>query len=106
MGKISETIKNQVRQQANDLCEYCHASEKWQYVLFTVDHVIPLSQGGTNDLENLALACFYCNRQKSNKTQGTDLETDKNKETGFLECGGAGNFKLRNPVSSVGFWQE
>jgi gluconolactonase len=43
---LSEEIQNQVRQRANYLCEYCHASEKWQYVLFTVDHVIPLSKDG------------------------------------------------------------
>lgn len=59
---ISEDILNQVRQRAQSLCEYCHANEQWQYVPFTVDHIIPLSQGGTNNIENLALACFHCNR--------------------------------------------
>lgn len=24
-----------------ELCEYCHALERWQHVQFTVDHVIP-----------------------------------------------------------------
>lgn len=38
--KIPEDIQKQVRQRANYLCEYCHASEKWQYVAFTIDHVI------------------------------------------------------------------
>jgi HNH endonuclease len=32
---------------------------------FTVDHIVPLAQGGTTILENLALACFHCNRRKS-----------------------------------------
>ncbi|XWK86061.1 MAG: HNH endonuclease [Phormidium sp.] len=64
---ISEATQEQVRQRANYLCEYCHASEQWQYVRFTVDHVIPLSKGGLNSIENLALACFHCNRQKSDK---------------------------------------
>jgi len=35
---------HQIRKRANDLCEYCHTSEKWQYVKFTIDHVIPLIQ--------------------------------------------------------------
>lgn len=33
---------------------------------FEVDHVRPLSRGGTNDRENLACACVSCNTQKSN----------------------------------------
>lgn len=68
----SEETQNQVRQRANFLCEYCHASEQWQYVTFTVDHVIPLNKGGSNSIENLALACFHCNRQKSNKLKAID----------------------------------
>lgn len=69
---ISESTQNQVRQRAKFLCEYCHASEQWQYVSFTVDHVIPLTQGGANSIDNLALACFHCNRQKSDKLKSFD----------------------------------
>lgn len=65
--KFSESIQTQVRQRAKYLCEYCHASEQWQYVPFTVDHIIPLSLGGNDNLENLALACFHCNRRKTNR---------------------------------------
>ncbi|MCF4967318.1 HNH endonuclease [Nostoc sp. CMAA1605] len=54
------------------MCEYCHASEQWQYVSFTVDHVIPLTKGGANSIDNLALACFHCNRQKSDKIKAFD----------------------------------
>lgn len=32
------------------------------------DHVHPLSKGGSNDVENLATACFKCNRSKHAKT--------------------------------------
>jgi hypothetical protein len=66
--KIPEDIQKQVRQGANYLCEYCHASEQWQYVAFTIDHVIPLTTSGADTLDNLALACFHCNRKKSGKT--------------------------------------
>lgn len=31
----------------------------------TIDHVFPLSAGGTNALKNLVLACLKCNRSKS-----------------------------------------
>jgi 5-methylcytosine-specific restriction endonuclease McrA len=72
---LSETSKREIHQRANHLCEYCHTSEWWQSVPFTIDHVIPISLGGSNDLENLALACLTCNIQKSNKIEATDPET-------------------------------
>ena len=65
--KISELIQASVRQRAKYQCEYCHACEQWQYVKFTIDHVVPISKGGTSDPDNLALACFHCNRQKTNR---------------------------------------
>lgn len=73
--KIDPEIQEEVRSRADFLCEYCHTSERWQYVRFTFDHVIPSED---SSLENLALACFHCNRRKSNKTEGIDLETGSN----------------------------
>lgn len=71
------SLQKQVRQRARFLCEYCHTAEQWQYVPFTVDHVIPLKLGGTNDLENLALACFHCNRRKSDRVTAVDPLTNE-----------------------------
>ncbi len=73
--RIAERVRYQVRQRANALCEYCHASEQWQYVRFTVDHVIPLALGGTNKSDNLALACFHCNRRKADRTAAVDPDS-------------------------------
>lgn len=75
--KIPESIQVQVRQRAAYLCEYCHASEQWQYVRFTVDHIVPLSLGGIDDLENLALACFHCNRRKTNRLGANDPQSNQ-----------------------------
>lgn len=33
-----------------------------------VDHVIPKSRGGTDELENLVIACAQCNQSKGHKT--------------------------------------
>lgn len=74
-NKISESIQQQVRERANYLCEFCHANERWQYVKFTVDHVLPVSLGGGDRLENLTLACFHCNRRKTNRLTGIDPES-------------------------------
>jgi HNH endonuclease len=71
-SKLSETLQQQVRDRARHLCEFCHACEKWQYVKFTVDHFIPLSLGGSDQFHNLALACFHCNRRKTNRLTAID----------------------------------
>lgn len=63
---LSDRLREQVRQRARGLCEYCHAIEKWQHTKFTIDHVMPLQKGDDNRFENLALACFHCNHKKSN----------------------------------------
>ena len=65
--KISQFLQRKVRKRANFLCEYCHADERWQFVTFTIDHIIPVSQDGDDSLKNLALACFNCNRCKSDR---------------------------------------
>lgn len=75
--KIPENLREKVRKRAKYLCEYCHTNERWQYVRFTIDHIVPLNEGGETALENLALACFHCNRRKSNKQTAFDTKTNK-----------------------------
>ena len=70
--KFSTDLQFQVRERAGYLCEYCHANESWQHVRFTIDYVIPLDAGGTDDIGNLCLACFPCNRRKSNRLEVND----------------------------------
>ncbi len=75
--KIPPLVREQVRQRAASLCEYCHTDEHWQLVPFTVDHILSTSEGGDDTLENLALACFHCNRHKSDKHSVFDADTQK-----------------------------
>lgn len=45
-------------------CQYCGEFEGDLHC----DHIIPLSRGGTNALDNLVTACKQCNLSKSDKT--------------------------------------
>lgn len=72
---VSSAIRQLVRQRANYLCEYCHSSEEASTALFTLDHLIPQSLNGSDDPENLALACHRCNGRRYNFTTGIDPET-------------------------------
>ena len=42
---------------------------------FEVDHVIAKQHGGLDELSNLALACFRCNRRKGTNVASVDPET-------------------------------
>lgn len=64
-----------VRARAQRRCEYCHADERWQFIRFTMDHVLPQSAGGSNDANNLALACRNCNERRGNRLAGRDQVT-------------------------------
>jgi len=46
----------------NYRCTYCGSEEN-----LSVDHVIPLSKGGEDYIENLVIACRKCNSSKGNK---------------------------------------
>ena len=47
------------------LCSYCNVDVGETY---DVDHVVPTSRGGSDELDNLVLACPTCNRSKGDRT--------------------------------------
>lgn len=59
-----ERIRTEVYFRDDYTCQYCGERGK----KLECDHVIPVSRGGTHDLDNLKTACFKCNRSKRNKT--------------------------------------
>jgi hypothetical protein len=63
-----------VELRADRRCEYCRAPQPVTGIRYHLEHVFPESLGGTDDLENLALACPTCNYSKSNHLLGLDEE--------------------------------
>ncbi len=70
--RISAKLRRLVRQRAQGYCEYCLCPEACATQSHSVEHILPLSRGGTNDEDNLALSCQGCNGSKYNKTQAFD----------------------------------
>jgi HNH endonuclease len=73
---IDDATKEIVRKRAKYLCEYCHSPERISTTRFTVDHLIPKSIGGSDDLNNLAFACRRFNERRYNCVAGYDSETN------------------------------
>jgi 5-methylcytosine-specific restriction endonuclease McrA len=60
---IPKRVRFEVFKRDGFTCQYCGAHPP--SVVLHVDHVHPVSQGGTNDIDNLVTACEACNQGKS-----------------------------------------
>lgn len=60
---------------AGHRCEYCRMHQSLQGASFHIEHIAPLSLGGTDHLDNLAWACPRCNLKKSNRVSLVDPDT-------------------------------
>jgi len=73
--KVDSKLRDAVRERANGRCEYCRLPEVATELAFQVDHIIAEKHRGPTVLENLALACAYCNRFKGTNLSGVDPDT-------------------------------
>ena len=64
-----------VRVRAGGRCEYCLLRQEQTGLTHHVEHIIAKQHGGTDDTENLALACNRCNACKEPNLTGIDAET-------------------------------
>lgn len=46
------------------ICQYCGKRGG----ILELDHIVPFSKGGSDDIDNLATSCRHCNRQKRDKS--------------------------------------
>jgi len=75
---ISKKLRFEVFKKNSFKCIYCGRSAP--DVLLEVDHIIPVSKGGKNDLFNLVTSCFDCNRGKGKKKLSNNDEFNKQRE--------------------------
>src|SRR5437870_13504458 len=69
---ISAQIRAQVRERAQNACEYCHLhQDDSPLAALHVEHIIPKIHGGSDDLDNLALTCIDCNLHKGTNLTGS-----------------------------------
>jgi hypothetical protein len=60
---ITKTIRFEVFKRDGFSCSYCGAHPP--AAILHVDHIHPVSKGGTNEIDNLVTACEACNQGKS-----------------------------------------
>jgi HNH endonuclease len=78
VSQISEAVRARVRASAQDRCGYCQSLQKYVLGILEIEHIIPKAAGGSDEEENLWLACRLCNSYKGIQTQGQDPESDRN----------------------------
>lgn len=75
---ISKRLRYEILRRDANTCRYCGASAP--DVRITVDHVVPVALGGTDDPSNLVAACVDCNAGKSSSTADAALVEDVNEQ--------------------------
>lgn len=63
---LTADMIQEVTEASDGICPYCGETFEDGHI----DHIIPVSKGGTNDRENLVYCCAHCNLSKRDK----DLE--------------------------------
>lgn len=77
MTYISESLRRLVEERANYKCEYCQIQSDLSFYPHEVDHVIALKHRGETRSENLAYACWRCNRYKGSDLGSFDPQTNE-----------------------------
>ncbi|GCL38390.1 MAG: HNH endonuclease [Sphaerospermopsis kisseleviana] len=62
---IPPEVRQYVYQRDKYQCQSCGKTSLETNL--SIDHIIPLSRGGKNDISNLQTLCLTCNQNKTNK---------------------------------------
>src|SRR6266852_4647428 len=70
---MDAATRDLVRRRADDRCEYCRLPQKHSELTHHVEHVVAKQHGGSDEPDNLPLACQRCNLRKGPNLTGIDL---------------------------------
>ena len=73
----SEFLRRSVRSRAGDRCEYCLLRQEHCEFAHHVEHIVARQHVTSENLDNLALACHFCNRKKGPNLTGIDPKTSE-----------------------------
>src|ERR1700733_5146501 len=73
---MDAATRDLVRQRAGDRCEYCRLHQEYSGLRHHIEHITARQHGGSDDLDNLALACHRCNLHKGPNLSAVDPLTD------------------------------
>lgn len=73
-GYIPKELREAIFKRDNYTCQRCGVKEAWN-VQLQIDHIFPVSKGGSDDPENLQTLCANCNQIKSDSLLGINPKT-------------------------------
>ena len=74
---IPPELRRQVAKDGGYRCGYCLTSQRIIGRPMAIDHILPISKGGTSPRDNLWLSCRRCNEFKGSQTHAIDPLTDE-----------------------------
>ncbi len=73
--ELTDVQRQIIRELAGNCCEYCRVSQDDYLAKFQIDHIIPVKHNGSDDIDNLCLACLKCNGFKGPNVAALDPAT-------------------------------
>jgi len=74
---VPSEVRRQVIKRAGNRCEYCRVPQSASLFSFEMEHILSEKHGGLSELDNLALACPFCNRAKGSDVGSLDHVTGR-----------------------------
>jgi len=77
MAYVSDSLRRLIIDRAAQACEYCLLPSSLSFYPHEIDHVIAIKHQGQTSPDNLAYACWRCNRFKGSDLGSFDPDTGK-----------------------------
>jgi len=73
---MDDETREFVRQRAGNRCEYCKIHQRlYPDFTFHIEHIVARQHHGSQEPDNLALACHFCNNKKGPNLSGIDPDS-------------------------------